>query len=303
MKKSCEALTLKNLLLSTFQAYSHIFFKILSINILALVCNSIILLIFSGIWNIFFGGIKYLEKIIVNLKYSLNLILNRWDWLFLGCWLYVILIIFIVTNISSILVIKAYINKKKSSNIFKIFFIESWQYFWKYLGTLIKIHWYLFWFVFVWLLFYMFYCVFYIPFFIQFILSGEILINWSVILEISIIIFLTLFFLYRYINITITIPLLIHFNKKISENFKESINLVKKNWWRNFFLIFSFGIIFYALHCLINKTILYFFASQKEVVIFEIIINIIVELLIFSPIYICFPYILMLYLSKKSQNA
>ena len=278
-------------------AFSQIWWKICSINLLAALIILGSTAILAAVTFLFLGGKSGVENFLINAQITGILSTSHKIFFIILIILFVkIIFTFVVlAKIGNFLLVKNFQQKKKL-NLFKIFFTDSWKFFWRYVGITLRIFWYIFWPIFLLGIFgggAMYF--FAIKTFLKY-LNYEIPILFFVFLILFFVFFLIIL-IWRVTNSFFAVPNLIHFDKKISAAFHDGIAILRGNWWKIFSLIFCFFLIIIGANLLIEPQL--FFPFSKNLLLILEIFGGIISFFILTPFAVIFPYFLMLEILNK----
>lgn len=149
MKKNVDVLTFDNwtvLFKAAFKAFPQIWWRIVTINISALLMILVGTVIAAGMGLLLFGDISAVESIVANLTSTQNLTLAQWGilGLILFFWINWAIVFGITAKIANLLVLKDYVHKR-TSNPFTLFFQTAWSFFWRCIGLGFRAFWYVYW--------------------------------------------------------------------------------------------------------------------------------------------------------------
>ena len=270
-------------------AFSQIWWKICSINILAALLVLAGFLIVGAAGFLFFGGISGIENFFANAQMTGILTASQKIFFAISI-IFLVKIIFtfvIISKISNFLIVKNFAQQKKI-NLLQIFFSDSWKFFWKYVGITLRIFWYVFWPIFLLGIFFGSTMYFF---------ATKNFLNYETPSLILFFIFFLIILIWRVTNSFFAILNLIHFDKKISAAFRDGIAILRGNWWKKFSLIFCFFLIIIGANLLIEPQL--FFSFSKNLLLILEIFGGIISFFILTPFAIIFPYFLMLEILNK----
>ncbi len=149
MSKNTSILSSDNwgtLLKTAFTAFPKIWWRIVTINILAVLMILLGFAITAGIGILLLGGMSAVESAYINFISTMNLTIPQW-WIFGGLlffWINWAIVFAITAKIANILVIKDYV-RKQTTNPFVLYFQTAWSFFWRYVGLGFRAFWYIYW--------------------------------------------------------------------------------------------------------------------------------------------------------------
>jgi len=225
MKKCALFQNWKGLVKDSFAAFPKVCWRIVVVNLLTLALIAVVAIpLIIGMISLVFGGLTEFNVFLAMIEAKEKVDTQQTVWFFLTVFGVILIMIFFGTlgKIANWTIIKNFKNKK-NKNPFKSYFVDSWQFFGRYLLLALKIGFYVVW-----------------PIALVAVII-ELLAGRLEVVTIILSFLLAIFTIFRIFRIIFAPAFLIAADKKPTESIKASMAMVKGNWWRVFLSLVSFG--------------------------------------------------------------
>jgi|GEM_PF-3023854 hypothetical protein len=274
----------KTLFRDTLTAFSSVWWRIASVNIFTILTLILGTGILIGLGYVAFQST--IENLIANISFG-GALAGIIPLIALAIvWTLFILVFSANGKIANNIVLKNYTKKIKRSP-FKVYFIDTWHYLWRYILLSLHVLWYLLWPIIIF----------------AGVISLSVTFSKTELAHLDIptillLVVMGMLFLWRMMYVVFMKSTLVHFDKKEKSTFKAMRKLVKGNWWGVLLSIVFFFIVANVVRVffLVPESI---FANQ-EFNIFALL-DFLFSFFVLAPLLISFMYLFMLHLSKTKK--